>query len=216
LSPRSRRAPRRVDRRAGYERNRMEGAEAGRPPLRQPLRSVRSRAVPAGARLSRLPEPRPDGRPQARQARQHLHLHARQPRPRARASAPDGGRRPRGWRAPLSPGDRRRRRRGEGRRARRADLPEAARGGRQPLLFLEGPSPGGAMKDRVAVIGIGCTKFGDRFERSYEELICDAAFEAYADAGIDPSEIEAAYLGTYLPGPGGGKAAVSLADALRL
>ncbi len=72
------------------------------------------------------------------------------------------------------------------------------------------------MKDQVAVIGVGCTKFGDRYERSFEELICDAAFEAYADAGIEPDEIEAAYLGTYLPGPGGGKAAVSLADALRL
>src|SRR5690349_22569274 len=72
------------------------------------------------------------------------------------------------------------------------------------------------MKDQVAVVGVGCTKFGDRFERSYEDLICDAAFDAYADAGIEPSEIQAAYLGTYLPGPGGGKAAVSLADALRL
>src|SRR5437773_2585196 len=68
----------------------------------------------------------------------------------------------------------------------------------------------------MAVIGVGCTKFGDRYERSFEDLICDAAFEAYADAGIEPDEIEAAYLGTYLPGPGGGKAAVSLADALRL
>ena len=72
------------------------------------------------------------------------------------------------------------------------------------------------MKDKVAVIGVGCTKFGDRYERSYEELICDAAFEAYDDAGIDPDEIKAAYLGTYLPGAGGGKAAVSLGDALRL
>ncbi|TMA55507.1 MAG: acetyl-CoA acetyltransferase, partial [Deltaproteobacteria bacterium] len=72
------------------------------------------------------------------------------------------------------------------------------------------------MKDQVAVIGVGCTKFGDRFERSYEELITDAAFDASADAGIDPSEIDAAYLGTYLPGAGGGKAAVSLGDALRL
>jgi len=72
------------------------------------------------------------------------------------------------------------------------------------------------MKDQVAVIGVGCTKFGDRFERSFEELICDAAFAAYEDAGVDPAEIQAAYLGTYLPGPGGGKAAVSLADALRL
>lgn len=72
------------------------------------------------------------------------------------------------------------------------------------------------MKDRVAVVGVGCTKFGDRFDRSYEELICDAAFEALADAGIGPEHVDAAYLGTYLPGPGGGKASVSLGDALRL
>jgi acetyl-CoA C-acetyltransferase len=72
------------------------------------------------------------------------------------------------------------------------------------------------MKDQVAVIGVGCTKFGDLFDKSYEDLICDAAFEAYEDAGIGPSEIQAAYLGTYLPGPNGGKAAVSLGDALRL
>ena len=72
------------------------------------------------------------------------------------------------------------------------------------------------MKDQVAVIGVGCTKFGERFDQSYEELICDAAFEAYADAGIEPAQIDAAYLGTYLPGSGGGKAAVSLGDALRL
>lgn len=72
------------------------------------------------------------------------------------------------------------------------------------------------MKDQIAVIGVGCTKFGELFETSYEELICQAAFEAYADAGIDPNEIQAAYLGTYLPGPAGGKAAVSLGDALRL
>jgi acetyl-CoA C-acetyltransferase len=72
------------------------------------------------------------------------------------------------------------------------------------------------MKDQVAVVGVGCTKFGDLFESGYEDLICEAAFEAYADAGIDPDEIQAAYLGTYLPGPAGGKASVSLGDALRL
>jgi len=72
------------------------------------------------------------------------------------------------------------------------------------------------MKDQVAIVGVGCTKFGERYERSYEDLICDAAFAAYADAGIDPADIQAGYLGTYLPGPGGGKSATSLADALRL
>lgn len=72
------------------------------------------------------------------------------------------------------------------------------------------------MRDRVAVIGVGCTKFGDRFDAGYEDLICEAAFEAYQDAGVEPEEIQAAYLGTYIPGPSGGKAAVSLGDALRL
>ena len=35
------------------------------------------------------------------------------------------------------------------------------------------------MKDQVAVIGVGCTKFGDLFEHGYEDLICEAAFDAY-------------------------------------
>ena len=72
------------------------------------------------------------------------------------------------------------------------------------------------MKDQVAVIGVGCTKFGERYDKTYEDLICDAAFAAYDDAGIDPAQIDAAYLGTYIPGAGGGKSAVSLADALKL
>jgi acetyl-CoA C-acetyltransferase len=72
------------------------------------------------------------------------------------------------------------------------------------------------MRDQIAVVGVGCTRFGDLFEQGYEDLICDAAFQAYDDAGIDPKDIGAAYLGTYMPGPSGGKAAVSLGDALRL
>src|SRR5439155_471760 len=143
-------------------------------------------------------------------------LHHRQPGAGAGASHADGGHRPGRRRPPLPAGDRRGRGRREGGRAGRAHLPALARGGGEPQLFLEGASSADMMKDRVAVIGVGCTKFGDRYERSFEELICDAAFDAYADAGIEPAEIEAAYLGTYLPGPGGGKAAVSLADALRL
>ena len=60
------------------------------------------------------------------------------------------------------------------------------------------------MKDQVAVIGVGCTKFGDLYDLGYEDLICEAAFQAYADAKIDPQDIQAAYLGTYMPGASGG------------
>ena len=46
------------------------------------------------------------------------------------------------------------------------------------------------IRDRVAVIGVGCTKFGDLYDMTYEDQVCEAAFEAYADAGIDPRAID--------------------------
>jgi acetyl-CoA C-acetyltransferase len=73
-----------------------------------------------------------------------------------------------------------------------------------------------SIKDRVAIIGVGCTKFGDNFDDSYEEMAAEASFQALADAGIEPERIDAAWLGTFSPGQGHGKATVSLADAIRL
>src|SRR4030095_3745353 len=86
-----------------------------------------------------------------------------------------------------------------------------------------------SIKDQVAVIGVGCIKFGDNFDQGYEEMAVEAAFAAFNDAKISPEEIDAAWLGPYSPahGPrqahasvararGHGKPAVSLGDALRL
>lgn len=73
-----------------------------------------------------------------------------------------------------------------------------------------------SLKDQVAVIGVGCIKFGDNFDQGYEEMAAEAAFAAFDDGGIAPDQIDAAWLGTYSPAQGHGKAAVSLGDALRL
>ncbi|CAN5770593.1 acetyl-CoA acetyltransferase [soil metagenome] len=73
-----------------------------------------------------------------------------------------------------------------------------------------------SIKDRVAIIGIGCTKFGDNFDLSYEEMAAEAAFQAIDNAQIEAERIGAAWLGTFSPGQGHGKASVSLADAIRL
>lgn len=75
-----------------------------------------------------------------------------------------------------------------------------------------------SIKDKVAIIGVGCTKFGDNFEKSYHDMVIDAAYEAYQDAGIEPKDIEAAWLGTFDPDTAGyeGHAGFSLADPLRL
>jgi acetyl-CoA C-acetyltransferase len=53
-------------------------------------------------------------------------------------------------------------------------------------------------RNQVAIIGIGCTRFGELYEASAEQLICEAAFEAMGDAGIEPAQIEAAWVGTVM------------------
>jgi acetyl-CoA C-acetyltransferase len=54
----------------------------------------------------------------------------------------------------------------------------------------------GSIKDRVAIIGMGCTKFGENWDLSLDDMIVDAAYEAYEDAGISPQDIQAAWFGT--------------------
>lgn len=68
----------------------------------------------------------------------------------------------------------------------------------------------------VAVVGVGVSKFGERFDASYADLAVEAASAALSDAGISQERIQAAWLGTYTPAYGWGVSGASLADALRL
>jgi acetyl-CoA C-acetyltransferase len=52
-----------------------------------------------------------------------------------------------------------------------------------------------SIRDKVAIIGMGCTKFGERWDCDLQDLMVEAAYEAYEDAGIDPSDIQAAWFG---------------------
>ena len=51
------------------------------------------------------------------------------------------------------------------------------------------------IKDKVAIIGMGCCKFGENWEQSVEDMMIDAAYEAYEDAGVGPEDIQAAWFG---------------------
>lgn len=75
-----------------------------------------------------------------------------------------------------------------------------------------------SIQDKVAIIGVGATRFGENFEQGYSDMIVEAAYEAFEDAHISPSQIQAAWLGTCFPDSGGykGNAGASLADALSL
>jgi hypothetical protein len=45
------------------------------------------------------------------------------------------------------------------------------------------------IKDKVAIVGMGCTKFGERWDKGVEDLIVEAAYEALEDAGIEHKDI---------------------------
>jgi len=63
---------------------------------------------------------------------------------------------------------------------------------------------------------MGCTKFGERWESSAEDLMVEAFVECLEDAGIEKKEIQAAYFGTHFEEINVGKAAVPLANTLKL
>ncbi len=57
-----------------------------------------------------------------------------------------------------------------------------------------------SIKDKVAIVGMGCTRFGERWDMGVEDLLVEAAYEAFHDAGIEPKDIQAAWLGTVFSG----------------
>jgi acetyl-CoA C-acetyltransferase len=72
------------------------------------------------------------------------------------------------------------------------------------------------IRDKVAIVGMGCTEFGELWEKTGEDLIIEAAYEAFEDVGLDKKEIQAAWLSTCLESVNVGKSGVPLATALKL
>ena len=130
----------------------------------------------------------------------------------------DGGGRYRGEMTDVDPGRRRRRHQGGD------DLsaPLQRRGCTQ--LLLEGPSdprrPRGrtwpsrrrrraedmtstGIRDRVAIVGMGCTPFGELWDKGVNDLLTDAVVECVGSAGVAMDAIDAFWLGTLGSGNSG-------------
>ena len=54
------------------------------------------------------------------------------------------------------------------------------------------------IKDKVAIIGMGCSRFGERWDVGTDGLLAEAFDEALTDAGIERRQIEAAWAGSCL------------------
>jgi acetyl-CoA C-acetyltransferase len=68
------------------------------------------------------------------------------------------------------------------------------------------------IKDRVAIVGMGCTPFGEHWDKGPDDLLVDSATEAFRSAQVDPDAVDAFWLGTM----GSGTSGLMLSEALKL
>ncbi|MGQ0479821.1 MAG: acetyl-CoA acetyltransferase [Pseudonocardia sp.] len=69
-----------------------------------------------------------------------------------------------------------------------------------------------SLRDRIAIVGVSCTPFGEHFDLSVDDLIVDAVTDAWATAGITGEDVDAYWMGTYVSGISG----LTLTRPLRL
>ena len=68
------------------------------------------------------------------------------------------------------------------------------------------------IKDQVAIVGMGCTTFGERFDTGLDDLLVDASNQAFTSAGTDKDAVDAYWFGTAQSGMSG----ITLARPLQL
>ena len=68
------------------------------------------------------------------------------------------------------------------------------------------------IKDRVAIVGMGCTNFGELWDKSVDDMVIDATSQAFDGAGLNKDQIDAYWLGTAQSGMSG----ITLAAPLKL
>jgi acetyl-CoA C-acetyltransferase len=67
-----------------------------------------------------------------------------------------------------------------------------------------------SMRDRVAVVGMACTQFGELYDQGIKDLLIEAALGASSSAGVSVHDVEAFWLGTRQSGVGGDTLSVPL------
>src|SRR5207237_4015048 len=68
------------------------------------------------------------------------------------------------------------------------------------------------IRDRVAIVGMGCTPFGEHWDKGADDLLVDAAKEALTTTGVALNDIDAFWLGTM----GSGISGLTLSRPLKI
>lgn len=75
---------------------------------------------------------------------------------------------------------------------------------------------GKGIKDKVAIVGMGCTKFGELWDKSAADLMVESYMEAIEDAGIEKKDIKAAWFASCFDEVNVGKSGQPLSKTLKL
>ena len=59
------------------------------------------------------------------------------------------------------------------------------------------------IRDRVAIVGMGCTPFGEHWDKGVNDLLVDSTKDALASAGVALADVDAFWLGTLYSGQSG-------------
>jgi acetyl-CoA C-acetyltransferase len=59
------------------------------------------------------------------------------------------------------------------------------------------------IKDRVAIVGMGCTRFAEHWNKSLDDLLLEATSDAFDSAGVTKDDVDAYWLGTAQSGMSG-------------
>ncbi|MCP3854365.1 MAG: acetyl-CoA acetyltransferase [Actinomycetia bacterium] len=68
------------------------------------------------------------------------------------------------------------------------------------------------IKDQVAIVGMGCTPFGEHWDKGTDDLLVDACMEAFDTSGVEKEQIDAFWLGTM----GSGVSGLTLSRPLKI
>jgi acetyl-CoA C-acetyltransferase len=68
------------------------------------------------------------------------------------------------------------------------------------------------IKDQVAIVGMGCTRFAEHWDKSVDDLILEASNDTFDSAGVTKNDIDAFWFGT----AGSGMSGIPLARALQI
>ncbi|MBW3662321.1 MAG: acetyl-CoA acetyltransferase [Actinobacteria bacterium] len=68
------------------------------------------------------------------------------------------------------------------------------------------------IRDRVAIVGMGCTPFGEHWDRDPGDLLVEASQAAFASAGVTRDDVDAYWVGTL----GSGESGLTLSQPLKI